>query len=425
MSKLSKQPLVAVLLLLSWWLPGAAGAGPLGPEVLVGNARSSDPNGTPPVAVAAFADGGFVVVWNAPDTLRARLFDRHGAPASGEIPLVRPFGQDLDAVAALPNGFVVVWEQQSSQHAVSVYARVFNRSGAPLGPPFKVNGNSSYDRCCGLVAATPGGGFAVSWSAFAGTPDDSGYTDAVLSRFFDARGRPLGPPPQDPILRPSSFPLDLVFPTAAGVGTDGALTTVIYDQGDQVNLLTQRVDQTGAAVGGGPVNPSDPDLSDGYWAVLGAAGSAILPAGDFYVAWVSTFACLPAPHPCTSFIFAQHFASSGDPVGPPLAVSDHGYATVGGPLLLPLAVLPQGGFLALWNAIPKPPGPGDFNVGPLFARGFDVHGNAIGEEFQVSFDHGADAWASALAAGPGGDALAVWLRINGRAWSVYARLLRP
>src|ERR1700688_4105776 len=101
---------VLLLLLLA---PGAAAAPSLATGPLIEVGAGAHPH------AAVLANGGFVVVWEAapdhgpatPSTLHARLFDAQGAPIGREIELLRPVGQLLDGVAALPTGFVVVWEE--------------------------------------------------------------------------------------------------------------------------------------------------------------------------------------------------------------------------------------------------------------------------------------------------------------------------
>src|ERR1700720_4437275 len=174
-----KSCILLLPLLLLLMAPGAAAAPGLatGPLIAVGT-------GAHPHA-AVLADGGFVVVWEAapdggpatPSPLHARLFDARGVAISREIELLRPVGQVLGGVAALPTGFVVVWDQYNAHQVLSgVFARRFDLTGAPLGRPFKVYRAS----CCAQVAAAPGGGFVVGWSAFS---DDQTGNNVVLTRF--------------------------------------------------------------------------------------------------------------------------------------------------------------------------------------------------------------------------------------------------
>src|SRR5262245_43785886 len=101
-----KPTALAALALLS--LPAAAAPPPVprGTEIRV-NTGTTASHQQP--AVAAFPDGGFVVVWTAdPGGVRARFFDRLGRPAGGEMPL--KVGGPVEHVVADRDGsFLVVW----------------------------------------------------------------------------------------------------------------------------------------------------------------------------------------------------------------------------------------------------------------------------------------------------------------------------
>src|ERR1700724_1341755 len=135
-------------LLLLLLAPDAAAAPGLATSPLIAVGAGAHPH------AAVLADGGFVVVWEAapehgpatPGTLHARLFDARGVAVSREIELLRPVGQALGGVAALPTGFVVVWDQVNAHQGNGVFARRFDLTGAPLGQPFKVHRNSPLPR---------------------------------------------------------------------------------------------------------------------------------------------------------------------------------------------------------------------------------------------------------------------------------------
>ena len=126
-------------------------------------------------AVATLIDGTVVVVWasyGADGSMQGILGQRlsaTGAKLGGEFQ-INQFtvnNQRTPAVAALANGnFVVVWvsELQRASASVDVYARIFNSSGVAAGNEFPVN--TSVTNVCAnpAVAGSPQGGFAVVWS---------------------------------------------------------------------------------------------------------------------------------------------------------------------------------------------------------------------------------------------------------------------
>ncbi|HVT61446.1 MAG TPA: hypothetical protein VHR45_23995 [Thermoanaerobaculia bacterium] len=356
---------------------------------------------------AVFSDGGFVVVWNAPNTLRARLFDRDAVATSGEIALVRPAGQVLTSVATLPRGFVVVWDQANAGGLVSVFARVFDRSGAPVSRPFKVHENSQYHRNEGFVAATPDGGFAVACNA-ANDPKVG-----FLSRFFDPTGVPLGP---------SATPFDGVAGLfGMAVGQDGVLTALFDGGEDSSFLVWERRDQAGSILGENTFEESRPDDQVGFAPFF--SGFSFLPDGGFRIAW-------PSFGGQVSSIYAQTFDSAGQAAldATPVKVSGRpGWAS--NPLL---AALPDGGFLAIYSQSdlgrPHQRSSGDVTgVGPLFVRSFNADETPATRPLRLSREFAGDQLGTALAVGPHGEAVAVWFEADPdptKPGHVVARALR-
>jgi hypothetical protein len=382
------------LLLLLLLAPGAAAVPVLVAGPLVDVGAGAHPH------AAVLADGGFVVVWEAapehgpatPGTLHARLFDARGEATGGEIELLRPVGQILDGVAALPTGFVVVWEQVSAHQGSGVFARRFDLTGAPLGRPFKVHRNSPLLRCCGQVAAAPGGGFAVGWSAQTDTVSDS---LVVLTRFFDSAGHPLGPAPPDP----APVPLEYGFGdalVALSVDASGVLNTIILDVADAATLLWR----------GKELDP-DADFAPDY-----DVAASFAPNGDFVLARATGeegFFGTSFP----SAIVARRFSGSdGSPLGPVVQLSRR----TGWEQQPALAALPDGRYVAVWSEVAS----GQL-LGTLFARAFNGDGTPATRERFLGAGFSTVQGQAALAAAPDGTVVAVW-QDGGR---VTARLLRP
>jgi hypothetical protein len=85
-------------------------------------------------------------------------------------------------VAALKGGhFVAVWYEGSGDGSGSgIRARLYNNDGTPVAPAFTVNAVTFSDQGRPDVAATPDGGFFVSWH--------NENADTVSTRRFDATG---------------------------------------------------------------------------------------------------------------------------------------------------------------------------------------------------------------------------------------------
>jgi hypothetical protein len=368
-----------------WLFAAAAGEAapadalaPSGPVILVGEGVNG--------RVAMFSDGGFVVVWNAPDTIRAQFFDHHGVPTSGAIALLRPAGQLLTSVAALPDGFVVVWEQANEHRVVSVYARVFDRAGSPVSRPFKVHANSIASRTNGFVAPAPGGGFAVACQA-----NDTRVT--TLARFFGPTGSPLGPS-VDP------FYIDeYVVIVGARVGPDGVLSVALDRSNADSDPLVVRTDRTGSQLQPLGLGPSPADFSlgigDNYRSI------SLLPDGGFRIAWASAFGT--GGFGDVSTIYAQRFDAGGGPIGDPVKVSGRpGWANA--PLQAPL---PDGGFVVAYGDLGQSGG-GLPEGGPLLMRPFNADQAPATRPLRINLANNGNQFATDLAAGLGNEAVVVW-----------------
>ncbi|TNC72356.1 calcium-binding protein [Rubellimicrobium roseum] len=167
---------------------GAAGDGPL-PV----NATTMGPQGR--AAVADLAGGGFVAAWMDGNLgrLQARVFDAQGVPWNIDEVLVNSTplgGRPADpALAALADGgFVLAWEAGTSPYpntAPDVRARLFDPLGVPRGPDFVVNARTLGAQGTPDIVALPDGGFAVVWLDLAGMP-------TIRGQVFDGDGRRQG-----------------------------------------------------------------------------------------------------------------------------------------------------------------------------------------------------------------------------------------
>jgi hypothetical protein len=121
-------------------------------------------------AVAALADGGFVVVWTVPG-VAVRAFDPGGAPRGGQLDVNQSTANGLaTAIAAAPDGrVVVVWQEGGSR----ILARLYDGSLAPLGGEFLVSDLADTDPDAPRAAPYGEVGFLVVWESWTGVGTDS------------------------------------------------------------------------------------------------------------------------------------------------------------------------------------------------------------------------------------------------------------
>jgi hypothetical protein len=161
-------------------------AGRVGSEFLV-NTYTFGPQRFP--AVAAGADGSFLVTWagilTGDEQIIARHFDGAGEPVGSEFEVNRTgeLGQQsYPSVAAEPQGgFLVVWMSGGSIGRFNIYGQRIARNSALVGSEFQVNTFTStmLDRAFPEVASNPDGDVVVVWE---GQGQDGGTTGDVTVR---------------------------------------------------------------------------------------------------------------------------------------------------------------------------------------------------------------------------------------------------
>ncbi|MDB5693675.1 MAG: hypothetical protein JWO81_2738, partial [Alphaproteobacteria bacterium] len=146
--------------------------------------------------VEALPAGGFVVTWHD-STLQGvegQVFDAAGGKVGGEFTAVANL-PDLASsqLTALASGnFLVTWSELiDDSGSVPIYAvegQLLSPGGVAIGGPLDLAlGTDSFFN----IAAAPGGGFALGWSAISLTTLDANDNDAWVRIFNDA-GAPVG-----------------------------------------------------------------------------------------------------------------------------------------------------------------------------------------------------------------------------------------
>jgi hypothetical protein len=235
-------------------------------------------------AVAMDAAGRFLVVWSSRSDGSAygvvgQRYDPAGVPVGGEF-VVNTYTtgrQGSPAIAASANGgFVVVWQGQDQDgDSYGVFGQRYDRAGAAVGQEFRVTTYTTGAQLRPAVAADAVGNFLVVWASIGQDGDDSG----IYGQRFDAGGAPLGGE-----FRVNSFTTTAQdFPAVA---MDGAGTVVVWESafgqdGSGRGVFGQRYAPTGTPLGSEfRVNTYTTDFQD-------EAAVAMDAAGNFVVLWTS------------------------------------------------------------------------------------------------------------------------------------------
>jgi hypothetical protein len=139
-------------------------------------------------SVAALNDGGFVVAWTSDGGdgsgrgISAQRFTAEGTKLGGEIGVNTTTANDQSepAVAAFADGgFVVVWNSQGEQ-ATGMQGQAYDAAGQRIDAEFAVNAIASNDPSQPRTAAFSNGNFVVLWTA---KDEKSGLPSVQQQRF--------------------------------------------------------------------------------------------------------------------------------------------------------------------------------------------------------------------------------------------------
>ena len=196
---------------------------------------------------AALADGGFVVIWGSFGQdgdnygVYGRRFAADGSAAGDEF-LVNTYtsgGQQDPAVAALADGgFLVTWYSYEGDSGMGVYGQRYAADGSASGGEFLLSAASYYQSMAGFA----GGGYVAAWQS---TGDGDGY--GIFGQRYDAAGIAAGAKFQVNTYTNSNQgnPSVAVFTNGGFVAT----WTSVGQDGNGDGIYGQRFAADGSAVG--------------------------------------------------------------------------------------------------------------------------------------------------------------------------------
>lgn len=166
---------------------------PAGPEIRLAGIPFYAPDGRLLVANTIREATG-----NSSLDVVVRFYSADGqTPLGPEIPVAanRAGDQFLANVAFAADGkFAVLWTHHQDPATYQVYWRRFGPDGTPLGPEARAHGPIERDHFAGRIAAVPGGGWLLTWTAFfevVEDPHEPLFLYHLVARRFRADGSAL------------------------------------------------------------------------------------------------------------------------------------------------------------------------------------------------------------------------------------------
>ena len=271
--------------------------------------------------------------------------------------------QSYSDVAASPNGGYIVtwtslWQDNSSN---GIYAQRYDVDGNKLGGEFQVNTTTDEGQVLSKVAALESGGFVITWMSRGQDVALEPTSYGVYAQRYNADGVALGGEFQVNTYAPG----EQREPAIAALGDGGFVITWMSagQEGGtdpQYGIYAQRYDAGGAAVGAEfLVNTTTQDRQiepDIYG----------LENGGFVVIWSGG----------SQDSYAQIYGADGVAVGVEFRLN----TTVPGFQFQPkITALKDGGFVTTWTASGQ-----DGDQWGIFGQRYDADGTALGAEFQAN-----------------------------------------
>jgi hypothetical protein len=359
-------------------------------------------------AVAALADGSFVVTWASDGQdgsgygVYRQLYAADGAPVAGELPVNLAYtdgAQNQPAVAALTGGgFVITWASDGQDGGgLGVFGRRFLADGTPTGEEFLVNTTADNWQELSSVIGLSGGGFVAVWQSFG----QDGAFYGIFGQRYDAAGTKAGGEFQVNTQTADWQQQPSVTALASG-GFVVAWTSGSQD-GSSYGIFGQRYGADGSTAGSEfQVNTY---TTGSQWTPVTAG----LAGGGYVVVWASD-----GQDGSGYGIFGQRFNASGAKVGAEFRAN----ATTANSQSAPgVAATADGGFVVAWESS----GQDGSGLG-IFGQRYGAPGTKVGGEFLINTETTDNQQGVTVTGLPDGGFVAAWESISqdGSGAGVYA-----
>jgi hypothetical protein len=368
----SRFGLLGTLLLAG--LPTPAAAQPVGAEFQVNTYTTffQDPDGER--AVAADANGNFVVAWTSccgQDGGHAGIFgqryDSEGMALGDEFQVntYATFTQLFPSAASDASGnFVVVWGGRGQGDLDGgIFGQRYNSGGVAQGDEFRVNSYTTHEQEDASIASNASGDFVVVWACHYGGYN---YSCGIFGQRYNSEGVAQGGEfrVNSPTARYGGYP-SVASDASGNFVVVWEIATGNYYSGMQSDIFGQRYDSAGSPLGTEfRVNSfTTEDQKDP--SVASDAG------GNFVVVWASIDQDGDAYG-----VFGQRYDNEGVAQGGEFRVNSFMTDSQRSPSV---AADTSGNFVVVWASHDQ-----DGDTWGVFGQRYDSEGVAQGDEFQIN-----------------------------------------
>jgi hypothetical protein len=318
-------------------------------------------------AIAADANGNFVVVWSSylqdgsSNGIFGRRFNAACQPTTGEFQInsTTAGNQTEPAIAMNPAGnFIVAWHGPGPSEE-DIFARRFDLNCLPAGPEFRVNTYTFSKQRCPKVAMNTAGDFVVVWESEKLGAEPYAWT--ICGQLFYANSTPDGNEFEANLLLQCHYP-DVAMDAAGNF-------TVVWMQDDSRPynvIMARRYDPDGSP-------KADPCQVNTVGFVYTAYPSVAMDdTGHFVVAWDGDPASASQDD-----IHARRYKFDGTPLTAQFTVNT---ITAGAQKNPKAAMNNSREFIIVWNSESAP----GSNIRDIFAQRYDSFSNPVGDEFRIN-----------------------------------------
>jgi hypothetical protein len=268
--------------------------------------------------------------------------------------------------------------------------------GLPIGGEFQVNTYLTNEQAEPSAAMDLNGNFVIAWNSDG--QDGSGY--GIYAKRYDSNGNELVPPVDackggevGNEFRVNNYTTDAQGHPSTAMDSNGnfMITWQSYGQdGSAWGIYAQRYDNNGNLLGG-EFQVNTYTTSEQWWPSVAMDSN-----GNFVIAWISD-----GQDGDSYGIFAQHYDSSGNPLGGEFQVN---IFTTNNQRFPSVAMDSNGNFVITWVS----DGQDGDNMG-IYAQRYNSNGNPLGGEFQVNTYTTGNQWHPSTAMDYNGNFVIAWM----------------